>query len=172
MFPLKLVCGFLLGIHPCSPVSYTPRDFYGNLVTPNPFSGLATIMYFHECLAWPCMTPKNCPPNTIPKICICFVEFPSPSTANTQKVPPPLALKTGFVPDKSIMVFKKKGFSPGLCEGGSGHMAYQADSPTRSFQKFENTQSMRVTLRNTVTKRKAREVILKTLLASGTSTAP
>ena len=59
MFPLKLVCGFLIGIHLCSLVSYQPPDFYGNLVTPNPFSGLARIVYFHECPARPCMTPKK-----------------------------------------------------------------------------------------------------------------
>ena len=115
MFPLKLVCGFLIGIHLCSLVSYQPPDFYGNLVTPNPFSGLARIMYFHECPARPCMTPKNCPPDTIPKTCISFVEFPSPSIASTQKVPPPIW-------GRVLVIW---------------HIKLLTHAPTRSFQEFE-----------------------------------
>ena len=144
MFPLKLVCGFLIGIHLCSLVSYQPPDFYGNLVTPNPFSGLARFVYFHECPARPCMTPKNCPPDTTPRKPI------KVSRRSSKKVLVRFYVRWGRV----LVIW---------------HIKLLMHAPTRSFQEFENTQSMLVTVWNTITKRKAREMTLKTLLASGTN---
>jgi hypothetical protein len=53
-------------------------------------------------------------------------------------------------------------------------MAYQAADAcaNKEFSRIRNTQSMLVTVQNTITKHKAREMILNILLASGTSAAP